>query len=277
MLNILTIDFEEWYDAEYVKEKTPGNHREQAAKDLNKTLHLLSEYNVTTTFFVVGELAEKHPDLVERVRDDGHEVAFHGYYHEPLWKKSPEILQSEIVRFKNVVREKCIGFRAPSFSLSNATRWALEVLERNGYKYDSSVFPTKTPLYGVWGAPLQPYKPSHDDITVEDKNNKIWEFPLLVYRAIGLRIPVGGGFYLRFFPVNLLIRALEKANRNGCPAVVYLHTWELNPETPRLKLGLYRSFVTYHNLEETRARLERILSGFQFTSISNYMEKAGLH
>ncbi len=277
MFNILTIDFEEWYDAEYVKEKARETRKSQATKDAYKTLHLLDEHDIVATFFVVGELAEKHPDLLDEIRANGHEIAFHAYHHEPLWKKTPERLESEVIKFKRVTRERCIGFRAPSFSLSNKTSWALDVLERNGYKYDSSIFPTKTPLYGVWDAPTKPYKPCRGDVASEDPSGGVWEFPLLVYTSTVFRIPMAGGFYLRFFPVKLILRALKNANSNEYPAVLYLHTWELNPETPRLRLGLYKSFITYHNLGETNTRLKRILSSAHFTSIRDYMERSGLN
>ena len=275
MDNILTIDLEEWYHPEYVKNKAPTNKEERATESVDKTLQLLSEYDVDATFFVVGELAEKHPEILERISENGHEIAFQGYYHEPLWKLNAETLQLEIEKF-NSFTKKCIGFRAPSFSLNNKTKWALKVLEDAGYKYDSSIFPTKTPLYGVWGAPIRPYKPSYEDVTEEDGNVKLWEFPLLVYPFVGLRIPVAGGFYLRFFPAGLIKRAIEKVNKHGFPAVIFLHSWELDPETPRLNLGPYKSFITYHNIEQVRKKLKCILSDFRFISCRNYMEEKGL-
>ncbi len=276
MLNLLTIDFEEWYHPEYVKDRCPENKKENASQDLRKTLDLLEKRKTEATFFVVGEIAQEHPELIEQIRDNGHEVAFHGHDHEPLWNKSAETFRSEIKLFNSTVERNCTGFRAPSFSLNNKTSWALKVLEDNGYKYDSSIFPAKTFLYGVQDAPLRPYKPSYGDLTSEDPDGKIWEFPLLIYPISGFRLPVAGGFYLRFFSVRLILSAIRKANKNGNPAVLYIHTWELNPETPKLKLGFYRAFVTYHNLKRTDTKLKLILSHSQFTSIRNYMEKTGL-
>jgi len=276
LLNLLTVDFEEWYHPEYVKDKCPQNKKENSPQDLRKTLDLLEKCKTEATFFVVGEIARRHPELIEQIRDSGHEIAFHGYDHEPLWKKNAEAFRSEIKLFDSVAKENCMGFRAPSFSLSNKTSWALKVLEDIGYKYDSSIFPAKTFLYGVQGAPLKPYKPSYSDLTREDSDGKIWEFPLLVYPISGFRLPVAGGFYMRFFSAKLILRAIKKTNKNGNPAVLYCHTWELNPEIPKLKLGPYRSFVTYYNLEKTSARFDQVLSEFRFTSIRNYMEKTGL-
>lgn len=245
---------------------------ERIQQSLKITLDLLNKRNIKATFFVVGELVEKHPEIVEKIRENGHEIAFHGYYHEPLWKLDAETLRTEIKMFNSLIREKCAGFRAPSFSLSNRTKWALEVLESSGYQYDSSLFPVRTPLYGVWNAPTTPYQPSHENIIEKDENAKLWEFPLFTYNLKGVKVPVAGGFYMRFFPVNFIARVIKKLNRQGFPAIIFFHNWELDPNTPRLKLGLYRYFVTYHKLKETSKKLEHLLSKFKFISIKKYIE-----
>lgn len=271
MLNIVTVDLEEWYHPEYVKNRMLPCKEERIQKSLKTTLDLLGRRNLQATFFVVGELAEKHPEIIENIKENSHEIAFHGYHHEPLWNLDANTLRTEIQRFNSLIGEKCSGFRAPSFSLSNKTKWALKVLENSGYQYDSSLFPAKTPLYGVWNAPTKPYKPSHENITKNDESTRLWEFPLLVYKLKGIRVPVAGGFYMRFFSVNLIAKAIKKLNKQGFPAVIFFHNWELDSETPRLKLGLYRYFVTYHKLKETSKKLENLLSKFQFTSIKEYM------
>lgn len=176
---------------------------------------LLEQRNVKATFFIVGELAQKHPELVSRIKESGNEIAFHAYYHEPLWKKSPESFRDEIDKFHSIAGTQCKGFRAPSFSLNKNTRWVLDVLEKTGFQYDSSVFPARTPLYGAPKAPLKPYKPSHIDITVEDEAAQLWEFPLHTYPLPFIRVPVAGGFYLRFFPPRLMKKSIKKANREG--------------------------------------------------------------
>ncbi len=272
MFNIITVDLEEWYHPEYVRDKTLPYKEERLHHSLRITLDLLNRCNLEATFFVVGELAEKHPEIIESIRENNHEIAFHGYYHEPLWNLDANTLRVEIERFNSLIGEKCAGFRAPSFSLSNKTKWALKVLENSGYQYDSSLFPTKTPLYGVWNAPTTPYKPSHESIAENDENAKLWEFPLLVYKLKGIKVPIAGGFYLRFFSVGLITRAIKRLNKQGFPAVIFFHNWELDPETPRLKLGLYRCFVTYHKLKETSTKIKSLLSRFQFTSIKEYVK-----
>jgi polysaccharide deacetylase family protein (PEP-CTERM system associated) len=276
LLNILTIDLEEWYHPEYVRDDAASSREDHSLQDLQESLELLEKHNTRATFFVLGEIAKKHPELIKRIERKEHEIAFHGYFHEPLSSKTAQTLQSEIDEFKAVLGRNCLGFRAPSFSLNNDTKWALDVLEKNEFKYDSSIFPASTPLYGVRKAPTRPYKPSHDNVSVEDKNTKLWEFPLHVSSYILLRLPMAGGFYLRFFPPNIIIRSIKKSNTNGFPAVIFAHTWELNPQIPKLKLGFYRSFVTYHNLDKTAARLDKVLSKFEFTSVQNYMTNKGL-
>jgi polysaccharide deacetylase family protein (PEP-CTERM system associated) len=269
--NILTVDVEEWYHPEYVKRKVPIEKEARIPVSLEMTLSFLAKLNAHATFFVVGELVEKHPDIIDRIKEGNHEIGFHGFYHEPLWHSDPKILRTEIERFNNLIKEKCAGFRAPSFSLNTQTRWLLRILEDCGYQYDSSLFPVKTPLYGMQGGPTAPYKPSLENIVEFDENARLWEFPLLVYRWRGVRVPVAGGFYLRFFPANMIAKAIKKSNKQNFPAVIFFHNWELDPETPRLKLGLYKHFVTYHKLKETSKKLENLLSKFTFVSIKEYV------
>lgn len=276
MKNILTIDLENWYHPEYVRREGFAGGADRVAESLGKTLRLLDECGVRATFFVVGEIVERHPELLEEIGDGGHEVAFHGYHHVPLWELDSKTFRLELDRFTSLTNEKCGGFRAPSFSLSNETRWALKVLEEAGFSYDSSIFPSRTPLYGVWDAPMGPYRPSFEDVTREDETTRLWEFPLLVYSLLGVRVPMAGGFFLRFFPDYLLKRAIRQVNRRGFPAVIYVHNWELDAETPRLRLGPYASFVTYHNLGKTGRKLRRILGLFSFTSFRDYLGEHGL-
>lgn len=276
MKNILSVDVEGWYHPEYVRNKVKETFVERVHQGINNAFQLLREYNANATFFVVGELVDKHPEIVNQINEEGHEVAFHGYYHKPLWELNAKEFQLELENFSSLIKEKCLGFRAPSLSLDNKTKWVLKVLERFGYKYDSSVMPVRTPLYGVKGAPLRPYRPSYENVAKEDKNAKLLEFPLLVYQLASVKIPAAGGFYLRLFPVDFIKRAIKKANKQGFPAVIFFHPWELDPKTPRLKLSPYKSFVTYYNLDGMKKKLKNILSTFKFTSIENHAEEKGL-
>jgi len=279
MKNILTIDVEELFHAEYARNLRESRNILRTPFTIPHILKLLDEHDTKATFFIVGEVAEKSPNILKEIIDEGHEVAFHSYDHKPLWDKDPDRVEKEIERFNELLTSiagyRCRGFRAPSFSLNNDTRWALEAVEKMGLLYDSSVFPAWTPLYGVSRALLRPYKPSKDDLTVEDASGKLWEFPLAVYSLLGLRIPAAGGFYLRFVP-NIIRRAVKKMNKLGAPAAIFIHSWELDPETPKLRLNPYKSFVTYHNIEKAVRLLERLLHDFEFTSFAEYMKAEGM-
>jgi len=276
--NILCVDVEDWHHPEYVKSKVKSKI-EHITHSFNKALNLIEECNSDATFAVVGEIAESHPEILEKLNEKQHEIAFHGYHHDPLWVMDADVLREEVKRYDLLVRsitgEKCIGFRAPSYSLDDRTSWALGVLEEQGYLYDSSIFPLKTPLYGISGAPIIPYHPSSRDVTKEDPRRRLIEFPALIYPILGLRIPATGGFYLRLLPLYIFDRAIRKMNKRGFPAVLTVHTWELDDNTPRLRIGPLKSFVTYHNLEATKRKLKSLLSKFEFVSFRHYLEKQG--
>jgi polysaccharide deacetylase family protein (PEP-CTERM system associated) len=214
--------------------------------------------------------------MAEEIESRGHEIAFHGYDHEPLWRLGPRSFSEQIERFLSALHSQTkrpVGFRAPNFSLDNTTKWALPILERYGFKYDSSIFPVKTTLYGVRKAPTQPYNILFEEVASEsDNGSSILEFPPLVYNISGVRLPVGGGFYFRAIPLSLIERAIRKMNSRLQPAILYLHNWELDPETPRFKLGIPASFITYYNLNKTEKKLRRLLSKFRFTSFRDYIK-----
>ena len=278
MQNILCVDIEDWYHPEYLRSYAK-NRVERITVSFSKTLDLVEESNANATFFVVGEIAERHPEILDQIFDNQHEIAFHGYHHHPLWTLDADALRKEIEKYDSLVRsntgEKCIGFRAPSYSMESRTSWALDVLEEQRYVYDSSIFPLRTPLYGVRGAPITPYHPSSKNITQQDERRKLIEFPALVYPILGLRVPAGGGFYLRLLPVYLIDKAIRKMNKNGFPAVLSFHPWELDDCTPRMKLAPSKSFVTYYNLKATKRKLRSLVSRFRFTSFRNWIEDHG--
>lgn len=170
-----------------------------------------------------------------------------------------------------ITGEKPVGFRAPNFSLNNSTKWALEILGKYGFKYDASVFPAKTMLYGVPSAPRHPYRPSLQDIAMPDKNGSIIEFPAAVLRC-GRNFPVSGGFYFRVLPVWFQIMAIKRINR-AWPAVLYFHPWEMYPGTPRLAgLSLFTRFIIYHGINRALGKLEALLRAFSFKPLRDFMD-----
>jgi len=277
--DLLSIDCEEFFHAEYVKHKVTDRCPKTVFL-IPEVLKFLDDMQVKATFFIVGEAIEKRPEVLDEIEERGHEIAFHGYSHTLLEEMTPTTLQKEIDKFNSILRltsvEKPLGFRAPSLSLNNNTKWALKVLQKNGFIYDSSICPTKTVLYGVSKAPTRPYKVSFEDVTEEDKNGKIWEFPVLTDQLplMGFRIPLSGGFFLRFFPVEFIKKAIKKMNAQGYPGLIYIHTWEIcSDHVPKMKLGFFKSFVTYYNLGKSKEKLKNLLYSFKFTSFRDYMEK----
>jgi polysaccharide deacetylase family protein (PEP-CTERM system associated) len=294
MLNALTIDVEDWYHPELVHSHASlsvanaGAATPQIEASTGALLDLLRQRGVKATFFVVGEIVQRHPHLIQAIAADGHELGCHGMGHRPLWKLTPDEFRVELEQFAAVMSSvvpgvDVISFRAPTFSLDNRTRWALTVLGSLGYHYDSSIFPLRTPLYGVSGGPLHPYRPSLDDVAAEAESchrpgeegqGALLEFPMTVWSWAGLRVPICGGFYLRALPLRFVLFALREVNRQR-PFVLYVHPWETFAGTPRLALPLLSRLVTYHNLQDMMARLTMLLDVFSFAPMRTVLERMG--
>lgn len=292
MLNALTIDVEDWYHPELVHAHvSPGGvntgvNASQIEASTGALLDVLRQRGVKATFFVVGEIVQRHPRLIEAIAADGHELGCHGMGHRPLWELTPEQFRSDLKQFASLVSSvvpgaDIVGFRAPTFSLDNRTRWALTVLSEMGYQYDSSVFPMRTPIYGVGGGPLHPYYPSLDNLAVEapsrhtggqDGQRTLLEFPMTVWSWAGVRVPICGGFYLRAWPFWFLVFALRQVNRQR-PFVLYVHPWETFAATPRLPLPLSSRFFTYYRLHSTMDRLRALLDAFSFAPMRMVVEE----
>ena len=280
MHNALTIDLEDWYHPELVRHRLPSGEREvQIAESTPLLLNLLRQRGVKATFFVLGEIAQRCPQVIEAIAAQGHELACHGMWHRPLWQTTADEFRSELQEFREAIEAavpgaEVVGFRAPTFSLNNCTKWALGVLAECGYRYDSSIFPLRTPLYGVDHCPLAPYCPSLEDIRVEDGDGPLVEFPMSVWAWAGLKIPVCGGFYLRALPLRFIQFCLRQISRHR-PFAIYLHPWEVYEDTPRLALPLVSRFVTYHNMGTMMQRLAALLDEFPFAPMKVVLEEIG--
>jgi polysaccharide deacetylase family protein (PEP-CTERM system associated) len=256
-----------------------GEYQAQIERSTQMLLDLLRSRNTRATFFVVGEIAERQPGIVEAILAEGHELGCHGFSHRPLWEMNPDEFRLELRQFARVLRDiapgvPVTGFRAPTFSLDNRTRWALPVLAEFGYDYDSSVFPLQTPLYGVNGCPLTPYRPSQDNIAVAEASGSLLEFPMSVWAWGRVRLPVCGGFYLRALPLRLVHSCLRQINRQR-PFVIYIHPWETYPGTPRLPLPWGARFATYYNIGKMQQRFVTILDTFAFAPMRAVLEEMG--
>jgi len=272
----LSIDLESYWHAELLRTRVDRAHADDRVEAATRPLlDLLARRGVRATFFIVGEVIESHPDLIQTIVAAGHEVGCHTYTHRPLWELDETTFEEEILRFQQALGDAAPGviprgFRAPTFSLSPDTTWALDVLARHGYAYDSSVFPMKTPLYGVPGAPPAPYRPGPDLIST-DPAAPLLEWPMTAWRIGPLTIPVCGGFYLRVLPMPLILHGLRAAAQRG-PIVIYLHPWELDPDTPRVPLSAQDRFITYHNIGRAmQKRLEALLDAFDFQPMNEIL------
>jgi len=273
-LNILGIDFEEWYHPELVSPYVAEEKRKPSViKGLDKILDWLRVNDTYATFFVVGELIEHDATIVDKITSSGNEIGFHTMHHTRLNTNGyREKFYVELDKFAELTSGKSKGFRAPTFSLNKETAWVLDILAEKNYLYDSSIVPAKTSLYGVPNAPTNPYKISSGNLEKNDPNGKIMEFPLLVTNFLGKKTPAGGGFYVRALPIGVIKSAITKYQRNNIPATFYIHSWELTPEHfPKIPLPFKNKFVTYHNLKNALPRMTQILKEFRFTSFERYM------
>ena len=274
-MNILGIDFEDWYHPELVKRNIKNEkHNPSVINGIDKILDLLRKHETLATFFVVGELLEIQPEIFDKITENDHEIGFHTMHHDRL--DSPgfkEKFSSEIKKFAELTNHKSRGFRAPTFSLNDTSSWAIDVLEENNYVYDSSVVPAKTSLYGMPNAQKIPYKITSNSLENNSNNGKIIEFPIMVTKLLGKSVPVGGGFYLRTLPFRLIKKSFNQYEKQKTPGVFYIHSWELTPKyMPKLKLSLKDSFITYHNLDRAYTKMEELLSLYEFTSFEKYLK-----
>jgi len=273
-MNILGIDFEEWYHPELIKNHVKIDQRiPKVFKGIDTILDLLNKHNVSATFFVVGEILQHSPELIDKIISNNHEIAFHTMHHDRI--DSPNFLNNfddELKEFQKLTNNKSKGFRAPTFSLNEKSSSIIKILEKYNYIYDSSIMPAKTSMYGNPNANKKPYKITSENLESNSENGKLWEFPLMVTKLLGKQIPAAGGFYLRTLPLSIIKNAIKNYENKSMPACFYVHSWELTPELmPRIPLSKKNNFITYHNIEKTLPKLDQLLSNFSFTSFQKYI------
>lgn len=266
IVNALTIDFEDWFCVNNLSASI--NYEDWDKCELriedntSRILDLLDKYNVKATFFVLGWLAERVPDLIKMIEQNGHEIASHGYSHISLNKLTKEDFELDLkkaLQIKEQIIQKGIqGYRSPSFSITPATSWAFEVLVNNGITYDSSVFPLSYhPDYGYPGSQTIIHSPVEGLI----------EIPLNVLNVMGLKIPFGGGGYFRLYPYFISNFLMKNHNKKDIPFVFYLHPWEIDHLQPRLNIAMIKKFRHYYNLKNTLSKFEKVLKQYSFTTI----------
>ena len=269
--NIMSVDLEDYFcDLSFTEWE---KYQSRIEKNTDLLLNLFKKYNVTATFFVVGFIAEKFPQLIKKIFEQGHEIASHSYSHIDLRKVTDEKFESDLIKSRDILQkitgERILGFRAPFFSIDKNSWHLLRIIQKY-FLYDSSIFPVKTPLYGIYNAPRRIYRPSIENPLKVDKEGKLIEVPLATHRILGmLNIPVAGGFYLRFFPYQYIKYALHRLNNSNQPIVMYIHPKDLDPNMPRIK---QYSWYYYYNLKSARKKFENILKEFEFITIKKFLK-----
>lgn len=261
MINALTVDFEDWYQGLEIPLERWDGYEDRLAVSGRRLLRLFAEAGVRGTFFVLGVVAERCPELVGEIAAGGHEVATHGWSHAFVYRMTPgrfrEELRRSIQLLEEISGQKIVGHRAPYFSITRESLWALEILAEMGLRYDSSIFPVRNYRYGIENAPRWPYP-------VATGAGTLMEFPITAWRVLGRNLPVAGGAYFRLYPYALTRTAFRRINAAGEPVAFYVHPWEIDPGQPRLPLSRRIALTHYANLGATERRLRRLLRDFRF-------------
>jgi polysaccharide deacetylase family protein (PEP-CTERM system associated) len=274
IVNLLTVDVEDYFHVSALAGVVPRARwddfegRVEAAT--SRLLDVFAGADAHATFFVLGWVAKRHPDLLRRIASAGHELASHSYSHRLVYEMTPDEFRHDLRRARATIEDAAglpvQGFRAPSFSITRRSTWALDVLVQEGYCYDASIFPIRNDRYGI------PSAPRHIHIITRNSGT-IVEVPSSTVRFAGINVPVGGGGYLRILPYGWTRFGLKRLNNvERKPAMVYVHPWELDVEQPRLQAPLLGRFRHYYNLAQTEPRIRRLLSEFRFDSIRTVLK-----
>jgi polysaccharide deacetylase family protein (PEP-CTERM system associated) len=275
ILNGMSVDVEDYFQVSAF-ENTVDRRRwdrleSRVCQNTDRLLALFAEVDVRSTFFVLGWVADRHPALVRRIAAAGHEVASHGYSHQLVYRQTPDQFRDDLRRARAAIETaagtQVLGYRAPSYSITQASRWALEVLAEEGYVYDASVYPIHHDRYGIPDAPRHPH-------VMTQGAGRLWEVPGSTVRYGRVNLPIGGGGYFRILPYQWTrwgIRRLNLVEKR--PAIFYLHPWEIDPAQPRMPSSTLTGLRHYRNLAKTEARLRRLLREFRFGTIREVLER----
>lgn len=277
MINALTVDVEDYFHvqafADVIRPKDWPRYPIRVENNTHRLLEILESYKVRATFFVLGWVAQHCPTLIREVSKAGHEVGSHGYGHQMIGRGNQKDFREDVRRSKSMIEDKIglevTSYRAPSYSITSRTLWALEILKEEGIQFDSSIFPIVHDQYGIPNSPRFPH------YQFLEGGNRIAEFPPSTLRAYGMNFPVAGGGYLRLFPYSLTAWAIRRINEKEVqPAMVYLHPWEIDPEQPRVPSPWRSRFRHYQNLHSTEEKLTRLLDDFTWAPMSEVLSSS---
>ncbi len=266
-LNAFTVDVEDYYQVSAFEQDIQrdqwDSYASRVVANTRRLLRLLEQHRVSATFFVLGWVAERNPHLVREIQDADHEVASHSFWHRLVYEQTPDEFRDDLIASRDVLQditgEKVTAYRAPSFSITEKSLWALDILAEEGFEVDSSIFPVYHDRYGIPDAPT-------DLHLRETKAGTIWEFPVSVRKMTGVNLPISGGGYFRLYPYRFTARCLRRVNeREDRPFVFYVHPWEVDPNQPRLPIRSRMSRTRHYvNLSRTERKLDLLLSQFRF-------------
>ncbi len=275
MLNMLTVDVEDYYMVSGFENKIPfnqwPNYESRVVNNTRVILAILDEFRIKATFFVLGWVAEHYPSLVKEIFEKGHEIASHGYAHKLIYSQSPGEFREDIRKTKkileNIIHQPVNGYRAPCYSITKKTTWAFEIIAQEGYCYDSSVFPI---LHDRGGLPSA----SRFMHIIKINQNQIIEIPLTTFKIFKFNLPIAGGGYFRLFPYGLTRAILRRINDQNESFVIYLHPWEIDPGQPRIEVDPITKIRHYSNLSSMQSKLRALCNDFSFISIKESLRSA---
>jgi len=268
-----TVDVEDYFQvsafASRIRPEDWDHYECRVERNTHRVLEIAAKAGTTGTFFVLGWIAERYPQLVRDIQDAGHEIGCHSMWHQLVYDLGPDKFRRDLIDARNVL-EDVTGtaielYRSPSFSVTQRSLWALPILREEGFHTDSSIYPVRHDCYGIPTAPLDPY-------IIDTSAGAVREFPGMVCEVAGMRVPVGGGGYLRLFPWALTRHLLHRVRRAGRPLNVYIHPWEFDPDQPRIAASLKSRFRHYQNLTTTAGKIERLLSEFSLDTMSTVLD-----
>lgn len=269
IVNALTVDVEDYFHvsafAGLIRPEDWDSYDSRVVANTERLLALFERHATHATFFVLGWVAERQPALVRRIAEAGHEIASHSYAHQLVYDLTPDQFREDLAKARQAIGDACgrrvVGFRAPSYSVTARSLWALDVLLEEGYEYDASIFPIRHDRYGIPGAPRHPFEVVKQDRT-------LLEVPPTTVQIGSYNLPIAGGGYFRQFPYALTKWGIARVNDvERRPVAFYLHPWEVDPDQPRLGVPMTTRVRHYRNLARTEARLDRLLRDFRFDAI----------
>jgi polysaccharide deacetylase family protein (PEP-CTERM system associated) len=299
IVNALTVDVEDYFQVSafelVVGQARWEQYERRVASNTSRLLDIFAEASVKATFFVLGWVAEREPALVRRIASEGHEVASHGFWHRLVYSQTPQEFRADIraskAALESITGQLVLGYRAPSFSITKQSLWALDVLVEEGFAYDASIFPIRHDRYGIPSAPRHAFivkspsardsSPVGTDVSAEGglfaaRHGQLIEVPASTIRIAGANLPIAGGGYFRLLPYFWTRWGISRVNRiERKPVVFYIHPWEVDADQPRIAAPFSRRLRHYTNLQETEGRLRRLLrGGAYFGSMSRVLLSA---